>query len=84
MIKNNEIYEIITIEENKNLVPIIKYEYDIKIKRIVTKHIIYPNTNKNITKYPVTYENDIKILNCILGQKYMSLDGIQNFIYNTK
>lgn len=88
MIENNEIDEIITIEENKtennkNLTPIIKYEYDIKIKRIVTKHIIYPNIKKNITKYPVTYGNNIKILNCILGQKYMSLDGIQNFIYDT-
>lgn len=88
MIKNNEIDEVITIEENKNsenkdLKPIIKYEYDIKIKRIVTKHIIYPDTKKNITKYPVTYGNNIKILNCILNQKYMSLDGIQNFIYDT-
>ncbi len=88
MIKNNEIDEIITVEENKtegnkNLTPIIRYEYDIKIKRIVTKHIIYPNSEKNITKYPVTYGNSIKILNCILGQKYMSLDGIQNFIYDT-
>lgn len=88
MIKNNEIDEIITIEENKteenkNLTPIIKYEYDIEIKRKVTKYIIYPDTKKNITKYPVTYGNNIKILNCILGQKYMSLDGIQNFIYDT-
>lgn len=88
MIKNNEVDEVITIEENKNsenkdLKPIIKYEYDIKIKRIVTKHIIYPDTKKNITKYPVTYGNNIKILNCILNQKYMSLDGIQNFIYDT-
>lgn len=88
MIKNNEIDEIITIEENKtkdnkNLTPIIRYEYDIKIKRIITKHIIYPDVKKNITKYPVTYGNNIKILNCILGQKYMSLDGIQNFIYDT-
>ena len=88
MIENNEIDEIITIEENKteenkNLTPIIKYEYDIKIKRIVTKHIIYPDVKKNITKYPVTYGNNIKILNCILGQKYMSLDGVQNFIYDT-
>ena len=88
MIENNEIDEIITIEENKteenkNLTPIIKYEYDIKIKRIVTKHIIYPDVKKNITKYRVTYGNNIKILNCILGQKYMSLDGIQNFIYDT-
>lgn len=88
MIKNNEIDEVITIEENKteenkNLTPIIKYEYDIEIKRKVTKYIIYPNTKKNITKYPVTYGKSIKILNCILGQKYMSLDGIQNFIYDT-
>ena len=87
MIENNEIDEIITVEENKteenkNLTPIIKYEYDIKIKRIVTKHIIYPNTKKNITKYPVTYGNNIKILNCLLNQKYMSLDGIQGFIYD--
>ena len=88
MIQKGEIDEIITIEENKNdknknFNPIIKYEYDIKIKRIVTKYIIYPNIKKNITKYPVTYGNNIKILNCILGQKYMSLDGIQNFIYDT-
>ena len=67
LIQNNEIDEIITIEENKteenkNLTPIIKYEYDIKIKRIVTKHIIYPDVKKNITKYPVTYGNNIKIL----------------------
>lgn len=88
MIENNEIDEIITIEENKternkNLTPIIRYEYDIKIKRIVTKHIIYPNKTTNITSYPVIYGNNIKILNCILGQKYMSLDGIQKFIYDT-
>ena len=88
MIKNNEIDEVITIEENKteknkNLTPIIKYEYDIEIKRKVTKYIIYPDTKKNITKYPVTYGNNIKILNCILGQKYMSLDGIQKLIYDT-
>lgn len=88
MIQKGEIDEIIIHEENKNdknknLTPIIRYEYDIKIKRIVTKHIIYPNVNKNFTKYPVTYGNNIKILNCILGQKYMSLDGIQNFIYDT-
>lgn len=83
MIKNNEIDEIITIEENKNLTPIIKYEYDIEIKRKVTKYIIYPNVKKNITKYPVIYGNNIKILSSILGQKYMSLDGIQNFIYDS-
>lgn len=88
MIKNKEIDEVITIEENKteenkDLVPIIRYEYDIEIRRIVTKHIIYPTKKQNITKYPVIYGNNIKIYNCILGQKYMSLDGIQNFIYDT-
>ena len=88
MIANNEIDEIITIEENKteenkNLIPIIRYEYDIKIKRIVTKRIIYPTKKQNIKKYPVIYGNNIKIYSCILGQKYMSLDGIQNFIYDT-
>lgn len=87
MIENNEIDEVITIEENKteenkNLTPLIKYEYDIKIKRIVTKYIIYPDAKKNITKYPVTYGNNIKILNCLLNQKHMSLDGIQKFIYD--
>ena len=44
MIKNNEIDEIITIEENKteenkNLTPIIKYKYDIETKKKVTKYI---------------------------------------------
>lgn len=87
MINNNEIDEIITIEENKNeanknLTPIIKYEYDIEIKRIVKKYVIYPDTKTNITKYPVTYGNNIKILNCLLGQRYVSLDGIQKLIYD--
>ena len=60
MINNGEIDEIITIEENKNknnknLTPIIRYEYDIKIKRIVTKYIIYPDKQINISNYPVIY-----------------------------
>lgn len=37
MIKNNEIDEIIMIEKNKTLSPIIKYEYDVEIKRKVIK-----------------------------------------------
>lgn len=87
MIQNNEIDEIITVEknkndENKNLTPVIRYEYDIKIKRIVTKYIIYPDVNTNIKNYSVTYGNNIKIFSCLLNQKYMSLDGIQNFIYD--
>ena len=88
MIKNNEIDEVIIIEENKNdtnknYKPIIQYEYDIELKRIVKKHIIYPNKNLNITKVPVIYGNNIKAIECLLGQKYMSLDGIQSFIYDT-
>ncbi len=84
MIKNNEIDEVITIEENKTetnktLTPIIKYEYDIEIKRKVIKHIIYPDKSTSITRYPVTYGNNIKAYCCLLNQKYMSLDGIQSF-----
>lgn len=87
LISNGEIDEVITIEENKNgnnknLTPIIRYEYDIKIKRIVTKHIIYPNKKINISNYPVIYGNSIKSLECLLNQKYMSLDGIQSFVYD--
>ena len=88
MIKNNEIDEIITIEENKteknkNLSPIIKYEYDIEIKRKVIKHIIYPNKAVQITRYPVIYGNNIKAYCCLLNQRYMSLDGIQSFFNDT-
>ncbi len=80
LIDNGEIDEVITIEENKNdnnknFTPIIRYEYDIKIKRIVTKHIIYPNKPITISNYPVIYGNNIKVLECLLNQKYMSLDG---------
>lgn len=85
LIDNGEIDEVITIEENKteenkNLTPIIRYEYDIKIKRIVTKHIVYPKKATNISNYPVIYGNNIKVIGCLLTQKYMSLDGIQSLI----
>ncbi len=88
MIENKEIDEVIVIEENKNdnnknFKPIIQYEYDIELKRIVKKHIIYPDKKINITKVPVTYGNNIKAIECLLNQKYMSLDGIQAFIYDT-
>ena len=85
LISSGEIAEVIVVEENKNennknLKPIIKYEYDIQIKRIVTKHLIYPDAKTNINYYPVTYGNNIKVIQCLLNQKYMSLDGIQAFI----
>lgn len=56
--------------------------YDIEIKRIVTKHIIYPNEHTNISKYHVVYGNKIKATQCSLSQKYMSLYGIQSLIYD--
>lgn len=88
LISTGEIDEVIVVEENKteinkNLKPIIKYEYDIEIKRIVTKHLIYPDKVTNINYYPVTYGNNIKVIQCLLNQKYMSLDGIQSFLYDT-
>ena len=87
MINNGQIDEVIVVEENKNndnknLKPIIQYEYDVEIKRIVTKHVIYPEVKSNISHYPVTYGNNIKVIECLLNQKYMSLDGIQSFLYD--
>ena len=88
MINNGLIDKVITIEENKNsynknFKPIIRYEYDVEIKTIVKKHIIYPKQETNISYYPVIYGNNIKSISCLLNQKYMSLDGIQSFIYDS-
>lgn len=85
MIENGEIDEIIEIEENKteenkNLEPIITYEYDIEIKRKIIKHITYPNEPINILKSPVYYGNNLKVICNLLGMKYMSIDGIRSFI----
>lgn len=87
MINDGEVDKVIVVEENKNehnknFKPIIRYEYDIKIKKIVTKHVIYPNKKINIENYPVIYGNNIKVIECLLNQKYMSLDGIQAFFYD--
>lgn len=59
MIDDGLIDEVIEIEENKNNntknnKAIITYEHDIKIKRIVTKHIYYSETNNKVRK-PVIY-----------------------------
>lgn len=88
LINDGEIDEVVVIEENKNennknFTPIIRYEYDIEIKRIVKKHIIYPDRPINIQNYPVIYGNGIKAMGCLLNQKYMSLDGIQAFLYDS-
>lgn len=78
LIHDGEIDEVITIEENKtektkNNKPIIKYVYDVKIKRIVTKYIIYPDKKTNIKRYPVTYGNNLKIIECLLSQNICHL-----------
>ena len=70
LIDEGQIDEVITIEENKNefnqfFKPIIRYEYDVEIKQIVTKHIIYPNKPTNISNYPVIYGNNIKTIECV-------------------
>lgn len=85
MIDHGEIDEVIEVvenknENNKNLKPIITYEYDIEIKRRVIKHITYPNTKSNISKSPVYYGINLKVICSILGMKYMSMVGIKSFI----
>lgn len=84
MISDGLIDEVIEVEENKNNKtknnkPIITYEYDIEIKRIVKKHIYYPENNFEIRK-PVIYGNNIKILSNMLNMRYMSFDGIKSFL----
>ena len=39
-----------------------RYEYDIEIKRIVRKHMLYPDVQTNIKNYPVVYGNNIKVI----------------------
>lgn len=86
MIKNGEIDEIETVVDNKNetnkhLKPIIKYEYDIKIIRKVIRHIIYPTEQTNIDGSPVYYGNNLKSIVNVLSMKYLSIDGITEFVY---
>ena len=85
MIEEGKIDEIIEIEENKNdnnknKKPIIIYEYDIKILRIVKKHIIYPS-NKIRKTSPVIYGSSIKSICSLLFIKGASMDTIESYIY---
>ena len=82
LIADGEIDEVRTVEigkteTNKNLEPIIKYTYDLEIKRIVTKTLYYPNTDINVPKgKPVSYGENMKTLGCLLNANYLSYDGI--------
>ncbi len=85
MIENKEIDKIITIEENKNKLtenntPIITYEIDIKIEKVLVKHVYYPNEPQNIISSPVVYGDNIKSLSALMYMKVSSLDSIKSLI----
>lgn len=72
-----KIIEIGKTEANKFLKPIIKYTYDLEIKKVVTKTIYYPNKEITVTKGKiVSYGDNIKTLSCLLNANYLSYDGI--------
>jgi len=69
--------EIGKTENNKNMKPIIKYTYDLEIKRVVTKTLYYPNADIVVPRgKPVSYGENIKTLSCLLNANYLSYDGI--------
>lgn len=83
MIENKEIDEIITVEENKTKqteknTPIITYEIDIQIKKILIKHVYYPNEPQNISSSPVVYGETIKTLCALMYMKGSSFDAIKS------
>ena len=85
MIENKEIDRIITVEENKNKlteknIPIITYEIDIRIEKVLVKHIYYPNKPQNVISSPVIYGNNIKSLSALMYMKGASLDVIKSFV----
>ena len=82
MVDNKEIDEVITIEENKNELnknntPIITYEVDVQIKRVLIKHVYYPDEPQNIKSSPVIYGNNIKTLSSLMYIKGSSMDAIK-------
>ena len=83
MIENKEIDKIITVEENKlteNNTPIVTYEIDIKVEKVLIKHVYYPTTPQNITSSPVIYGNNIKSISALMYMKGSSLDAIKSLL----
>ena len=85
MIENKEIDRIIIVEENKNKLtenntPIVTYEIDIKVEKILIKHIYYPITPQNITSSPVQYGNNIKSMSSLMYMKGSSFDAIKSLV----
>lgn len=85
MIENKEIDKMITVEENKNELtetntPIVTYEIDIKVEKVLIKHVYYPTTPQNITSSPVIYGNNIKSISALMYMKGSSLDAIKSLL----
>ena len=85
MIENKEIDRIITVEENKNKLtknntPIVTYEIDIRLEKVLIKHVYYPTTPQNITSSPVIYGNTIKSISALMYMKGSSLDAIKSLL----
>ncbi len=78
MIENKEIDRIITVEENNT--PIVTYEIDIKVEKVLIKHVYYPTTPQNITSSPVIYGNNIKSICALMYMKGSSLDAIKSLV----
>jgi transposase-like protein len=82
LIADGEVDEVRTIEigkaeNNKNMKPIVKYTYDLEIRRVVIKTLFYPNADTVTPRgKPVSYGENIKTLSCLLNANYMSYDGI--------
>ena len=86
MIENKEIDRIIIVEENKNKLtenntPIVTYEIDIKVEKVLIKHVYYPTTPQNITSSPVIYGNNIKSISALM---YMKGHGLSDVLSNTE
>ena len=85
MIENKEIDRIITVEENKNKLtenntPVVTYEIDIRLEKVLIKHVYYPTTPQNITSSPVIYGNTIKSISALMYMKGSSLDAIKSLL----
>ena len=85
MIENKEIDRIITVEENKNKLtenntPIVTYEIDIKVEKILIKHVYYPPKPQNVISSPIIYGDNIKSISALMYMKGSSLDAIKSLL----
>ena len=64
----------------ENNTPIVTYEIDIKVEKVLIKHVYYPTTPQNITSSPVIYGNNIKSISALMYMKGSSLDAIKSLL----